>query len=171
MLQPTVRRTWAPKGETPRQKSWDRHDRLSAISAITISPKRCRLGLVFQVHRENIRSDHVVTFLRLVHRRLGNGLLVVMDRLGAHRAAVRRLHEAGADWLDVEWLPAYAPDLNPDEQVWNHAKYSDLANFLPEDLDHLERSLCDSLSKQSRSPDLLRSYCEHAKLKLPRKVR
>ena len=80
------------------------------------------------------------------------------------------MREAGADWLDVEWLPAYAPDLNPDEQVWNHAKYSDLANFLPEDLDHLERSLCDSLSKQSRSPDLLRSYCEHAKLKLPRKV-
>jgi len=99
--------------------------RLSAISAITISPKRCRLGLVFQVHRENICSHHVVTFLRLVHRRLGNGLLVVMDRLGAHRAAVRRLHEAGADWLDVEWLPAYAPDLNPDEQVWNHAKYSE----------------------------------------------
>jgi len=171
MLQPTVRRTWAKKGHTPQQRSWDRRDRLSAISAITVSPKRSRLGLAFQVHRKNIRTPQVVAFLRLVRRKLGNRLLVVMDRLGAHRGAVRQLRQARSGWLDVEWLPPYAPELNPDEQVWNHAKYCDLANFLPEDLDHLERSLCDSLARQGRSPELLQSYCEHAKLKLPRPIR
>ena len=33
MLQPLLRRTWAPQGETPLSHAWDRHDRLSVISA------------------------------------------------------------------------------------------------------------------------------------------
>ena len=40
MLQPVVRRTWAPQGQTPIQYSWDRHDRLAAIAAITLAPLR-----------------------------------------------------------------------------------------------------------------------------------
>ena len=44
MLTPTVRRTLAPRGETPILKTWDRHDRISAISAVTISPKQQALG-------------------------------------------------------------------------------------------------------------------------------
>jgi hypothetical protein len=49
MLTPTVRRTFAPRGQTPIIKSWDRHDRISAISAVTVSPKRRRLGLYFHL--------------------------------------------------------------------------------------------------------------------------
>jgi len=49
MLQPTVRRTWAPRGQTPILKSYDRHDRLTAVSAVTVSPQRRRLGLVLDL--------------------------------------------------------------------------------------------------------------------------
>ena len=49
MLTPTVRRTLAPRGQTPLQNAWDRHDRISVISALTISPVRRRLGLYFQL--------------------------------------------------------------------------------------------------------------------------
>jgi hypothetical protein len=57
MLQPTVRRTWAPRGETPISHAWDRHDRLSVLSALTVSPgargrrrrRRRRVGLLFDV--------------------------------------------------------------------------------------------------------------------------
>jgi hypothetical protein len=45
MLNPTVRRTYAPRGETPILKSWDRRDRISALGAITVSPKQQRLNL------------------------------------------------------------------------------------------------------------------------------
>ena len=41
------------------------------------------------------------------------------------------------DWIQFEWLPAYAPELNPVEQCWNRTKYSDLPNFIPDDIDHL----------------------------------
>jgi hypothetical protein len=53
MLTPLARRTFAPRGETPIQKCWNRHDRLSAISAITVSPERHRLGLYFQLIEPN----------------------------------------------------------------------------------------------------------------------
>jgi hypothetical protein len=43
--------------------------------------------------------------------------------------------------IRVEWLPAYAPDLNPVEQVWNHSKYTDLVNLAPEDSEQVAWSM------------------------------
>jgi hypothetical protein len=63
MLQPLVRRTWVPKGCTPLQYRWDRHDRLSVISAITVSAKRRRLGLYFAVQDHNFRTPDVEAFV------------------------------------------------------------------------------------------------------------
>jgi transposase len=63
-------------------------------------------------------------------------------------------------------LPAYAPDLNPAEQVWNHAKYADLANFIPADLADLGRAVDASMAGQRRRPSLIRSYFHLAGLEL-----
>ena len=51
----------------------------------------------------------MVRYLRDLHRQLGRALIVVMDRLPAHRSAAKRLQREGATWLTVEWLPGYAP--------------------------------------------------------------
>ena len=80
MLQPLLRRTWAPRGRSPIQNSWDRHDRLSVISALSVAPQRRRLGLQFQVHRHNIRTEQVMEFLRRVHRRLSRRIILVLER-------------------------------------------------------------------------------------------
>ena len=98
-----------------------------------------------------------------MHRR---PLVVVMDRLNVHRAAVRRLHERGAAWLDVEWLPAYAPDLNPVEALWSHANYSALANFVPDDVDHLYDAVVTAVGDVHFRPPLMQSFFHAAKLKL-----
>ncbi len=68
MLQPVVRRTWAPRGCTPVQKSWDRRDRLSVECALTVSPRRRCLGLYFQIHSHNIRFGETIKLLTLVNR-------------------------------------------------------------------------------------------------------
>jgi transposase len=62
MLTPTVRRTWAPSGETPLLSCWDRRDRLSAISCITVSPQRARLDFYFTLLRDNTNAtaEHVL---------------------------------------------------------------------------------------------------------------
>ncbi len=165
MLQPVVRRTWAPRGETPVHRSWDRHDRLSVISAITVSPRRHRLGLFFEIHSDNIHAVEAECFMRRLRRRLGGKpILLVWDRLNVHRSAAKRL--CRNDGYVIEWLPAYAPDLNPVEHVWGQAKYSDLANFVPDDVLHLEAEVATSLHFMRSHQALLRSFFEHAGLSL-----
>lgn len=166
MLQPTVRRTWAPQGQTPIHRSWDRHDRLSAISAVTVSPTRRRLGLYFDILDHNVKTDDFETFVVHVLRRLGRPITVVMDRYTVHRSAAKRLQRRFGRRVQIEWLPAYAPELNPDEQVWNRAKYTDLANFIPEDVHELGHALADSLRRTQGQQTLLRSFFQHAKLSL-----
>ena len=166
MLQPLVRRTWAPRGETPILYSWDRHDRLSAITGITVSPVQHRLGLHFQIHDQNINFERVIEFITLLHRHLRGKFILVLDRYSAHRKAVRLLQEEHPDWFEVEWLPAYAPDLNPVEMVWNHSKYSDLSNFIPEDVDDLHQAVTTSLGKTRTQTSLLHSFFQYAGLEL-----
>ena len=148
------------------QYSWNRHDRLSAIAALTLPPQRQRLGLYFQLHRHNIRTPEVMAFLRLINRHLRRPFILILDRYSVHRKAVRLLQEAGCDWFEVEWLPAYAPDLNPVEMVWNHIKYADLANFLPEDVNHLEQAVTTSMGETRKQGQLLRSCFAYARLEL-----
>ena len=166
MLQPTVRRTWAPVGQTPIHHSWDRRDRLSAISALTVSPRQRRPGLYFDILDHNVRTDDFEAFVVHLLRRLSRPIILVMDRYSVHRAAAKRLSARFGRRVDIEWLPAYAPDLNPDEQVWNRAKYTDLANFIPEDVDELGHALAASLRDTKRQQPLLRAFFKHARLPL-----
>lgn len=164
MLQPARRRTWAPRGQTPVQKSWDRHDRLSVISAITIAPRQCRLGVYFRIQGHNIHADDVIAFVRQVHRHLRRNIILVLDRWSVHRAAVRRLEKVCCPWMQVEWLPAYAPELNPVEQIWSHTKYADLANYIPQDIEDLHSQVERSLTEKRYRPSLLRSFFKHGRL-------
>ena len=130
MLQPLNRRTWAPRGETPVQYAWDRRDRISVIGALTLSAERQRVGVYFGLHDANVRADDVMRFLTQMHRQVQRRLILVCDRWSVHRSAVRRFEQAGAKWLKVEWLPAYASDLNRVEALWSYSKYGRLPTSL-----------------------------------------
>jgi transposase len=164
MLQPLVRRTWAPQGQTPVMYSWDRHDRLSVIAGLSLSAKSRRIGLYFAVQDKNVQAEEVEAFLRRVQRTLGRRLIVVMDRWSVHRKAAKHLFGDERFW--IEYVPPYAPDLNPVEHVWNHTKYDDLANYVPDDLLDLEIELDLSIDQTRGRPELLRSFFHAAELEL-----
>jgi transposase len=166
MLQPVVRRTWGPKGHTPILYSWDRHDRLSIAGAIALAPSRRRLSLYFHIQRENIRAESAAQLVVRVRRAVRRRLLVLWDRWNVHRKAARLLAARFGRQIAFEWLPPYSPDLNPVEGVWNHAKYADLANFVPDDIEHLHKQLAASLHDQRSTTSLLRSFFDHAGLTL-----
>jgi len=166
MLQPVCRRTWAPSGQTPIQYAWDRHDRLSAITLIGVSPIRQRLSLYFQLLPENVDTTATIWLLRQLHRHYRRKVIVVWDRWSVHRAAAAYFEEHHPRWFGFEWLPAYAPDLNPVEQCWNHTKYADLANFIPDDLEDLEAAVNESIRSQSGNQTLLQSFFAYCKLRL-----
>ena len=164
MLAPLVRRTWHPRGWRPVMYCWDRHDRLSVIAALSVSARRRRIGLYFATHEKNITAQEAEEFLRQVQRSLGRKLIVVMDRWAVHHKVARML--AGDERFWIEWLPPYAPDLNPVEHVWNHTKYGDLANYIPDDLLDLELELDWSINQTRKRPELLRSFFHAAELEL-----
>ena len=165
MLQPIVRRTWSPKGQTPIHYSWDRRDRLSAISAISVSPRRHQLNLYFTVQDANVHADDFEEFASQILTHFCKGIILVIDRWMVPRSAARRLRLRFRR-VDVEWLPAYAPDLNPVEQVWNRSKYVELSNFIPKDIEVLAKAVDHSLRGQVDQKDLLRSFFHHAKLRI-----
>jgi transposase len=137
------------------------------MGALTRSPHRRRLGFYFRLFTANIRTPDVLAFLAALQRQVRRSLLVVLDRWSVHRAAVGCLRRRRPPWLaGLSWLPPYAPELNPVEQGWNHTKYSDLANYLPDTLEQLHEAVGFSLASKCHRPVLLRSFFHYAKLKL-----
>jgi len=166
MLEPTRRRTWSPQGLTPVHKAWDRRDRLSAIGALTVSPRRRRLNLYFQFQPRNVEGPDLVGFVEQLHHRLPGPMVLVWDRSGPHKSANTALLTKHADWLSIEPLPSYSPKLNPQEHCWDQTKYHDLPNLLANDLDALYQAASASLSKQRFDQNLLQSHFRYARLPL-----
>lgn len=166
MLQPVVRRTWGPQGDTPIQRRWERHDRLSGVSVVTVSPCRHHLDLYYALQEHNIGTADLETFVAELLEHFPRGIILVMDRWSVHLATADRLRRRFRHRVRIEWLPSYAPELNPDEQVWTRTKYMDLANFCPENLIDLAQAVRDSLEHTKSQQSLLRSFFEYTKLTL-----
>jgi transposase len=167
MLTPTVRRTLAPRGKTPILKSWDRHDRISAISCITVSPKRRRLGLDFDLLPDdaNAHGEDTVAFLKRLKRHIPGPMTILWDRGNIHdRSQVVRAYLAEHPEVVTAKLPSYAPETNPDESVWGHTEPGRLANFTPEDTAELRAVLVEEFERIRRRPDLLAAFIRHAKV-------
>jgi transposase len=169
MLTPTVRRTWAPRGSKPVLDCWDRRDRLSAISCLSMSPKARRLNLHFNLlpDNANVHGEDVVDFLRQLKRQLGGPFTVLWDGGRVHsRSKVVRAFLAEHPEIVAETLPAYAPELNPDELVWGWSKYGRLANLAAANTDQLAEWVIDELVYLHDHPHLLASFLEKTKLPL-----
>ena len=160
-----MRRTWAPRGDTPVVRHRYRHDRVSAISAVTVSPQWHRCGFYAHLHVDNITHVEVTIFLRLLLRNLRGHIVLLWDGGPIHRGPdVRRLL-ARHPRLHVERFPAYAPELNPDEWAWSYLKLQ-LANGKPDSIDELLADLTREIKGIRRRPHLSRGFVVGSKLPL-----
>jgi transposase len=169
MLTPSVRRTWAPSGQTPVLQAWDRRDRISAISSISVSPKNRRLNLHFDFlpDNTNVHAEDVVAYLRRLKAQLKSPLTVVWDGSKVHdRSKLVQEFLAQHPEIRTEKLPAYAPEMNPDELVWAWTKYGRLPNLAAENCDWLRDYLFTEFEYVKRHPELLQSFIEKTDLPL-----
>jgi transposase len=167
MLTPTVRRTWAPQGQTPLLSCWDRRDRLSAISCITVSPQRARLNFYFTLlpDNTNVTGEHTVDFLRQLKAQLGGAFTVIWDGSKIHsRSNLVKAYLAKHPEIVAETLPSYAPELNPDEGVWGWTKYGRLANLAAADTLELRRRIKEEFAVLRDDRHLLESFIHEADL-------
>jgi transposase len=167
MLTPTVRRTLAPKGKTPILKALQRHDRISTISCVTLSPNQELPELYFELLPAglNVTAEDIVAFLKQLQEELPGAWTVIRDRHNIHsKARLVKTWLAGQKDVVLEDLPAYAPALNPDEMVWSWLKYGRLANLSPSDVRELRDHLLTELEWAAFDGELLASFYNHAHL-------
>jgi transposase len=122
-LLPMAVRTWAPRRHTPILRVPLTHEHLGAIGALTPDGR-----LVMQTQDHAYRSPDVVRFLQVLLRKIAGRLLLIWDGAPIHRSQPVQdfLARGAAKRLHLEQLPAYAPDLNPVEGLWNYLKRVEL---------------------------------------------
>jgi len=165
---PAVVRTYAPRGETPILDALLTHDPLSAISGLTLDGR-----LLLQIRERAFRGPEVVVFLRHLLRQIPGPLLVVWDGAPIHRAQPVKdfLAQGAAARLKLEQLPGYAPELNPDEGIWNYLKHVELRNLCCADLAELRLELGLAVKRLRHKRHVLRgciTECESIDLDVPR---
>jgi len=140
-------------------------DKVSTIAAITVAPRRRRVGLYWRTDPAHyVDAAGVVAFLRDLLRHIRGGVIVVWDGGSNHKGPAIRELCGRFPRLHLERLPAYAPDHNPVEWVWGHLKYGLMANFVPRHVGHLDRVVNAHLTDLSEHPDLIRSLWKGSKL-------
>lgn len=166
---PVVRRTWAPRGQTPvlihPLNNWKR---LSIAAALAFRWDGRRARLFFQTRPGTYTTKALLPFLRALKRHFrGQRVLLLWDGLGAHTSRRMRAYVATQRaWLTIERLPAYAPELNPVEPLWGNVKGCDLANHCAPDLEALAQPLHAGMRRVRSHPTLAFSFLRHAGLTL-----
>lgn len=168
-LNPLVRRTWAPVGQTPILDAFGRHrEKVSVIGAVSISPVTQRLGFYFASDPyEYFTTEKVVGFLRDLLKHLRGKVIVIWDGGPNHKGPLMRQFLTRNKRLRLERLPAYSPDLNPVETVWSWLKYGQLANYVPPDVNRLEDWVIEYLIQLKCDPGLLRRLWDGSELPFP----
>lgn len=169
LMAPLVRRTWSPRGQTPilHQKTCS-HKKVSVIGALCIASRKNRLNMYFRLHPDaNIASDAVKEFLRCLLKELPGQIIIVWDRFQPHRSKkVQSLLAIRPRRLYFEYLPPYAPELNPVEYVWAHTKMNPLANATAVELDDLTSGTRSSMRSLQKKKPLLRAFFKKCGLSL-----
>jgi len=165
--QPVVRRTWAPRGQTPVLhhvgSNWKR---LSIAAALAFRWDGRRTRLYFQTHPGTYADTSLIGFLRALKRHFrGQQVVLIWDGLGAHKSHRMRTYLAAQQaWLQVERLPGYAPDLNPVELLWGNLKGGELANLCPPDLAALRHPVHAGCARIRSQPALAFAFLHHTGL-------
>ena len=146
--------TWAERGKTPVVRVTGQRFSLNMISAI--SP---RGELRFMVVKGGVGAKVFITFLkRLVHGQR-RPLFLIVDGHPAHRAKlVKEYVESLEGKLRLFFLPPYAPELNPDELVWNDVKNNAVGRMRLEEPADLQRAIVGRLRYLQKSPARVRSF-------------
>jgi transposase len=152
--EPALGRTYGLKGQTPVVTTTGQRQKVSAISAVN-----ARGAFWSSVYTGMFNAARFVEFLK-AFRRGGRGkVFLVVDGHPSHHAKAVQEYVAGTrGMLELHFLPPYAPDLNPDEFVWQHAKTNGVAKRPLRQNESLKERVRGDLEAIKRNPVLVRSF-------------
>ena len=134
-------------------------DKLSVSAGLTLR------NFYFRLDPGATRQAEVIDFLKALVRHIDRPLLIVWDRLPAHRSRlVREIIELSEGHIVTEYLPPYAPELNPVEYIWACWKRHELPNVCPKGCGELSRGACRALRRMQRKPRLITAFWKQSSL-------
>ena len=166
-LLPSVRATWAPRGQTPVLRHPFNWKRLSLAGALAYEPDGSDAHLFFELRPGAYNDETLIEFLTELNEVERRAVLLIWDGLPSHRS--RRMTDWIASqrhWLSVERLPGYAPDLNPIENVWGNLKSRELANLCSDTIDYIAAIAEDGLDRIGSDAALCFAFLRHSGLRL-----
>lgn len=111
-------RTWGLKGQTPEVKTSGQRQGINVISALSNSG-----GFWYHVFSERFNADVFIDCLKDLIKNRRKPIYIITDGHPVHKSkAVAKFLKANGSRIQLFILPPYAPDLNPDELVWNHLR-------------------------------------------------
>jgi transposase len=167
-LRPPVRRTWAPRGQTPIVRHHGHWKRASMAGICCYAPGGSRARLCFHTQPASYNAHTLIEVLKRLRRFLrGRPAVLVWDNLPAHHSQVMcDWLTSQRHWLQVEYLPAYAHDLDPVEGLWANLKGAELANLARDTVAEVLAAAQQGVARVRREPALLFSFLQYCGLDL-----
>jgi hypothetical protein len=167
-LIPPVRRTWSVRGHTPVLRHRMAWKRASMAAALGYHPDATKARLCFHLQPDSYDTDSLIGVLKQLQGfYAGQQVVLLWDGLSAHWSHKMRAHlEAQRDWLTVERLPAYAPELNPVEYLWANLKGTELANGTTDTIAEVADQAQHGIQRVCASDSLVVGFLAHTGLTL-----
>lgn len=153
-------RSYAPRGQTPAIRLHPRCKRVNLISTVTNQGK-----VRFMIYKERMNADTFIKFMKRLIKDSGRKILLIIDNLKVHHSYKAR------DWLkehtkqiEVFFLPAYSPELNPDEYLNCDLKAGVHSGTPARSRKQLKSKALSHLRKLQKLPKRVMKYFKHPKI-------
>jgi len=169
MMNPSVKKTWAPEAQTPIVPyRCRRHKKVSVLGAVALRSATGHIDLLCDFHPDSyVRGEQAAAFLHRVLAEYPAGPIeLVWDNLAAHKSPIVKEVLAEHPRLTLHYLPPYAPDLNAVEAVWCLTKHHRMANHTLSELPLLHQEAQRHLDDVGSDQRLLQSCFDQAGLAL-----
>jgi len=157
---PSVIKGYAPKGKTPVMEHTAKRFKINMISSITNRGK-----LRFMLYNENMDAERFITFLERLVTSSAKKVFLILDNLRVHHAklviAWVKEHE---ELIALFYLPAYSPDLNPDEYLNNDFKRNVNKEHIPVTKVQLRNNTEKFMNMLAENPTRIANYFKHPKI-------
>ena len=153
-------RSYAPRGETPAIKLHPRCKRVNLISTVTNQGK-----VRFMVYKDKMNSQTLIQFMKRLIKDSERKLFLILDNLRVHHSHMVE------DWLkdhktqiEIFFLPAYSPELNPDEYLNCDLKIGVHSKVPARTKEQLAKKTLSHLRKLQKLPGRVKNYFKHPKI-------
>lgn len=153
-------RGYSPKGKTPVIRLSAKRASINMISSITNQGK-----VRFMVYQDTMNAKVLTKFIKQLIQEADRKIFLILDNLRVHHArVVKAWLTKYTEQIELFFLPAYSPELNPDEYLNCDLKAGVHSRPPARDVEGLKKRVRGHMKKLQQRPDRVKTYFKHPKI-------